>query len=76
MDKPIESQQKYVIKILEPPHDIADVLTLSGDRSARVIQWRKYLSVRVGTTSITECNRIATALGFPELIDWASYSEH
>lgn len=72
----IESEQKYIIKIMEPPHDIADVVTLTGDRSSRVIQWRKYLSIRVGTTSISECNRIAKALGFLELVDWASYSEH
>jgi hypothetical protein len=45
-----------------------DILTLEGTRKQKLKQWRGYLQVRCGVIDYHECNRIAKAMGFRDLV--------
>ena len=49
---------------------MTDKLTLEGTTKERILQWKKYLYVRAGVDTTSECNRVAKALGFTELVDY------
>ena len=62
---------KYFIAInedVEGESQTVDILTLRGSKKQKRKDWRKYLAVRADISDYHECNRIAKALGFDELI--------
>ena len=60
---------KYRV-LLEEETGVMDIITLEGMPQERINQWRRYLFARAGVDDLTQCNRVAEAMGFHELVSW------
>jgi hypothetical protein len=62
---------RYIVELNEAEEggsQTIDILTLEGTKKQKRKQWKSYLQVRAGVIDVHECNRIAKAMGFKELV--------